>query len=85
MQKSDIPNFISTSGVFNAQDLEQLASIDQIPSDQEIDSFKYEPEIQELLNAFIGDENTRITHQLLKAKEFLNKGRIEEAWKLMLL
>lgn len=85
MQKSDIPNFISTSGVFNAQDLEQLASIDQIPSDHEIDSFKYEPEIQELLNAFIGDENTRITHQLLKAKEFLNQGRIEEAWKLMLL
>lgn len=85
MQKSDIPHFISTSGVFNAQDLEQLASIDQIPSDQEIDSFKYEPEIQELLNAFIGDENTRITHQLLKAKEFLNQGRIAEAWKLMLL
>lgn len=85
MQKSDIPHFISSSGVFNAQDLEQLVSIDQIPSDQEIDSFKYEPEIQELLNAFIGDENTRITHQLLKAKEFLNQGRIEEAWKLMLL
>ncbi|WP_185212233.1 hypothetical protein [Sphingobacterium mizutaii] len=85
MQKSDIPNFISSSGVFNVQELEQLASIEEIPSDGEIDSFKYEPEIQELLNAFIGDESTRITHQLLKAKEFLNQGRVEEAWKLMLL
>ncbi|MGX1641263.1 MULTISPECIES: hypothetical protein [unclassified Sphingobacterium] len=85
MQKSDIPNFISSSGVFNVQELEQLASIEAIPTDGEIDSFKYEPEIQELLNAFIGDESTRITHQLLKAKEFLNQGRVEEAWKLMLL
>ncbi|MBV2225789.1 hypothetical protein [Sphingobacterium sp. NPDC055346] len=85
MQKSDIPNFISSSGVFNVQELEQLASIEEIPTDGEIDSFKYEPEIQELLNAFIGDESTRITHQLLKAKEFLNQGRVEEAWKLMLL
>lgn len=85
MQKSDIPNFISSSGVFNVQELEQLASIEAIPTDGEIDSFKYEPEIQELLNAFIGDESTRITHQLIKAKEFLNQGRVEEAWKLMLL
>ncbi|WP_313512995.1 hypothetical protein [Sphingobacterium sp.] len=85
MQKSDIPNFISSSGIFNVQELEQLASIKEIPTDGEIDSFKYEPEIQELLNAFIGDESTRITHQLLQAKEFLNQGRVEEAWKLMLL
>ncbi|WP_313259377.1 hypothetical protein [Sphingobacterium sp.] len=85
MQKSDIPKFISSSGVFNVQELEQLASIEAIPTDGEIDSFKYEPEIQELLNAFIGDESTRITHQLLKAKEFLNQGRVEEAWKLILL
>lgn len=85
MQKSDIPNFIRSSGIFNVQELEQLASIQEIPSDGEIDSFRYEPEIQELLNAFIGDESTRIKHQLLKAKEFLNQGRVEEAWKLMLL
>lgn len=82
---SEIPRFIIQSGFFNHQDLLKLSSLDGIPTDQEIDQFKYEPEIQELLNAFIGDETTRITHQLLKAKEFLDKNEVDKAWKLALL
>jgi len=85
MQKSDIPSIIVNSGLFNETDLEKLISIDHIPSDLEIDLFKYEPEIQELLNAFIGDESTRMTHQLLKSKEFLDNNEILKAWKMALL
>ena len=85
MQKTDIPAFITDSGIFNDPELLKLASIEQLPSDQEIDAFKYEPEIQELLNAFIGDESTRITHQLLKAKDYLQRDEVKKAWMLALL
>ncbi|MFD1167304.1 hypothetical protein ACFQ2C_17025 [Sphingobacterium daejeonense] len=85
MHITELPSFIVNSGIFNENDLDKLASIDRFPTDEEIDVFKFEPEIQELLNAFIGDENTRMTHQLLKAKEFLDQNEIQKAWKLVLL
>ncbi len=85
MLLSEIPKFIIDSGIFDASDLRDLATLEKIPSDEEIDAFQYEPEIQELLNAFIGDESTRLIHQLLKAKEFLGKGDIHKAWKLALI
>ena len=80
----EIPTFIKQSGVFTEEDLNQLANIQAIPSEDEIDSFQYDSEIQELLNAFIGDDTTRLTHQLLKAKEFIAKGEINKAWKIAL-
>lgn len=85
MHITELPSFIVNSGIFNENDLDKLVSIDRFPTDEEIDVFKFEPEIQELLNAFIGDENTRMTHQLLKAKEFLDQNEIQKAWKLALL
>ena len=85
MQKTDIPSFITNSGIFNDSELEKLSSIEQLPTDQEIDAFKYDSEIQELLNAFIGDESTRITHQLLKAKDYLQRDEVKKAWMLALL
>lgn len=80
----DIPAFIKQSGVFTEEDLIQLANAEALPSEEEIDAFQYDSEIQELLNAFIGDDTTRLTHQLLKAKEFIAKGEINKAWKIAL-
>ncbi|MGM1429872.1 hypothetical protein ACS126_11490 [Sphingobacterium lactis] len=85
MQITEIPRFIVHAGIFSQEDLEHLARIDRVPTDQEIDAFQFEPEVQELLNAFIGDETTRRTHQLLKAKEYLAHGELEKAWKMALL
>ncbi len=80
-----IPDFIRQSLLFDEAELDLLASLGAVPSAQEIDEFQYEPEIQELLNAFIGDEQSRLTHQLLKAKEFLQTGDLVKAWKIALI
>jgi len=81
----DIPEFIRESGVFNSDELHRLATIARVPTPMEIDDFAYEPEIQELLNAFIGDPQTRRTHQLQQARAFLLEGRVTDAWKIALL
>lgn len=82
MNKNDLPGFMRNSEVFTDEELESLVNLKEKPTEQEIDAFKYDPEIQELLNAFIGDETTRLTHQLLKAKSFLREGKVAEAWKV---
>jgi len=81
----EIPNFVTASNIFSEEEINKLKSIDQLPAETERDAYQYQPEIQELLNAFIGDESTRITHQLLKAKELIQRNELLNAWKIILL
>ncbi|QBQ41561.1 hypothetical protein E2P86_10535 [Sphingobacterium psychroaquaticum] len=85
MDYNKIPSFIRESVILDASDLSRLASIDHIPSDQEVDAIRSIPEIQELLNAFIGDVSTRTTHLEIKAKERIAANDIPMAWKVLLL
>lgn len=81
----EIPAFIREAAIFSAEELRALATVEQLPTPSEIDAFRYNPEIQDLTNAFIGDPDTRGTHQLLLAKEFLQQGKVVSAWKIALL
>lgn len=81
----EIPNFVTASNIFTEEEINALKSIKQLPEETEIDAYQYQPEIQELLNAFIGDESTRRTHQLLKAKELIQRNEVLNAWKIILL
>ncbi|MGN0020949.1 MAG: hypothetical protein ACI35Z_09150 [Sphingobacterium hotanense] len=81
----EIPNFVTASNIFTEEDINALKSVKQLPEETEIDAYQYQPEIQELLNAFIGDESTRRTHQLLKAKELIQRNEVLNAWKIILL
>lgn len=80
-----LPKMIKDSSVFSLEEKEVLASIDCIPTDVEVDEIRYLPQIQELLNAFIGDENTMNTHLQLLAQDYLKSGNIQMAWKIILL
>lgn len=81
----EIPNFVTASNIFTEEEINALKSVKQLPEETEIDAYQYQPEIQELLNAFIGDESTRRTHQLLKAKELIQRNEVLNAWKIILL
>lgn len=81
----EIPNFVTASNIFTDEEINALKSVKQLPEETEIDAYQYQPEIQELLNAFIGDESTRRTHQLLKAKELIQRNEVLNAWKIILL
>lgn len=84
MKLTDIPAFIRESSL-TAVELNQLMTQVQLPDDDEIDAIRVLPEIQELLNAFIGDETSRGTHLVLKAQAYLAKGSVDMAWKVLLL
>ncbi len=80
-----IPRFISESVILSKEEIAQLASLAAMPTDEEVDAIRGLADIQELWNAFIGDETTRTTHLQLKAKGYLAAGQVSMAWKVLLL
>lgn len=85
MKFSDLPPFVKVSPVFTAVELQQLLHVEQLPDDIEVDEIRDQPEIFDLLNAFIGDESSRLIHLQLYAQILLKRGEIEQAWKVILL
>lgn len=85
MQFSDLPPFIKISAVFTEDELLQLLTVCQLPDDAAIDAIRDEPEIFDLLNAFIGDDSSRALHLQLYAQVLLKNNEVEQAWKVILL
>lgn len=85
MSYNNLPAFIRNSVVFTVEEKEKLANIVELPTDLEVDEFRMEPIIQELTNAFIGDDSTRNIYLQEKAKEYLEANDILSAWKVILL
>ena len=52
---------------------------------EEIEMYAQAPGIKELLDATIGDSQTRELQLHLKAKQLLEEGSVDEAWKILLL
>ncbi len=85
MHINELPKFIRNSTVLTVEDLALLCQQERMPSDFEIQGMRDIPEIQDLLNAFIGDDSSRDIHLQLHAKTYLQSHQIEEAWKILLL
>jgi flavin reductase (DIM6/NTAB) family NADH-FMN oxidoreductase RutF len=80
-----IPFTIRNSKILTGNNLGQLGNVEVLPNDEEIDAYAQSPEIKELLDATIGDSQTREVQLHLKAKELLDAGRVGEAWKVLLI
>lgn len=80
-----IPFAIRNSKVLTGNNLGQLGNVEALPNDNEIDAYAQSLEIKELLDATIGDTQTRETQLHLKAKELLDEGKVHEAWKVLLI
>ena len=80
-----IPYAIRNSKILTGNNLGQLGNVEALPTDEDIDEYSQSPEIKELLDATIGDSQTRETQLHLKAKQLLDEGRVEEAWKVLLV
>lgn len=81
----NLPAFIKESNILSIQDKEKLMNVSTLPSEIDVDQIRSLSFIQELMNAFIGDDTTRDTHLQLKAKEFLQIEDVDMAWKILLL
>jgi flavin reductase (DIM6/NTAB) family NADH-FMN oxidoreductase RutF len=79
-----IPFAIRNSKILTGNNLGQLGNVEALPGEEEIYAYAQSPEIKELLDATIGDNQTREIQLHLKAKELLDQGRVEEAWQVLL-
>jgi flavin reductase (DIM6/NTAB) family NADH-FMN oxidoreductase RutF len=79
-----IPFVIRNSKILTGNNLGQLGNVTSLPTDEEIYDYAQLPEIKEILDATIGDSQTREMQLHLKAKQLLDEGRVEEAWKTLL-
>jgi flavin reductase (DIM6/NTAB) family NADH-FMN oxidoreductase RutF len=80
-----IPYAIRNSKILTGNNLGQLGNVETLPTDEETEAFSQSPEIKDLLDATIGDSQTREIQLHLKAKQLLDEGRVEEAWKVLLM
>src|ERR1700748_2012742 len=81
----NIPHAIRNSNILTGNNLGQLGNVEALPGDNEIEEYCQCDEIKDLLDATIGDSQTRELQLHLKAKQLLDEGRVEEAWKVLLI
>jgi flavin reductase (DIM6/NTAB) family NADH-FMN oxidoreductase RutF len=80
-----IPYAIRNSKVLTGNNLGQLGNVEALPTDEQIEDYSQSPEIKDLLDATIGDGQTRELQLHLKAKQLLDDDRVDEAWKVLLI
>ena len=80
-----IPFAIRNSKVLTGNNLGQLGNVEMLPAADQIFAYAQLPEIKDLLDATTGVKQIRELQIHLKAKELLDKGRIEDAWKVLLI
>ncbi len=80
-----LPQHIRTSAVLTGNHLGQLANVEQLPGDEEVEQLLLDPDIRELMNAFLGDKATLQIHLHRRAAALLDEGETAMAWKVLLL
>lgn len=80
-----LPEHIKNSKILTGNHLGQLGNVEQLPLEEEIQKYSLNSEIKDILDSTIGDANTRLLQIHLKAAELLEDGRVEDAWKVLLV
>jgi len=80
-----IPFAIRNSKILTGNNLGQLGNVEILPPDDAIAAYAQQDAVKEILDATIGDSQTREMQLHLKAKELLEDGKVDEAWKVLLV
>ncbi len=78
-----IPEYIRNSKILTGNNLGQLANVENIPTNMEVEEFKNSNEIKEVMNTYEIDKLENSLHHI--AKKYLENGKVEVAWKILLL
>lgn len=79
-----LPRAIRNSDILSGNNLGQLGNVETLPSDEEIENFKSDPELRQIFDATIGDSRTRERELHQYAKKLLEAGNVRDAWKTLL-
>lgn len=79
----NVPSEILSSDILTGNDLGQLAGIEELPNETDVNDYK----LIELSDLFVSleDEQVKLEQELhLKAQQLLKEDKLEEAWKTLL-
>ncbi|OOG75400.1 flavin reductase family protein [Algoriphagus sp. A40] len=79
-----IPDEIKNSPILSGNNLGRLGNVMVLPTVEEISEFSNSEEIREMRVRFKNDPDSWVDHLHLRAKEELEKGNVETAWKFLL-
>ena len=79
-----IPEEIRNSPVLTGNNLGRLGNVEQLPSEEEVLLFSQSEEIQEMKKRFRLDPESWLDHLHQWAKEELEEGNVEKAWRILL-
>lgn len=80
-----IPLAIRLSDTLTGNNLGQLGNVESLPTDEDIEAFKSDTELKQILDATIGDVTNRERELHQYAKILLDQGKVTEAWKVLLV
>jgi flavin reductase (DIM6/NTAB) family NADH-FMN oxidoreductase RutF len=80
-----IPFAIRNSNILTGNNLGQLGNVEALPTDEETEAYSQSAEIKEILDATIGDSQTREVQLHLKAKQLLDEDKVNEAWMVLMI
>ncbi len=81
----NIPEAIRNSDVLTGNNLGQLGNIERLPASDDVDSYKNSAAIKEVMETHGKNANELKKHLHSIAKELLEQGRVEDAWKALLI
>lgn len=70
--------------VLTGNNLGRLGNVEKLPSSEELEEYGKHPVVQEYKVRFQNDEESFVFHMHQFAKEKLEEGFAEEAWKILL-
>ncbi len=79
-----IPEVIRTSPILTGNNLGRLGNVMELPTEEEVRGFSNSEEIQEMRIRFKNDPDSWLDHLHMRAKEELEAGNVELAWKILL-
>lgn len=79
-----IPDEVRNSTVLTGNNLGRLGNVEKLPTQEEIDAFSHDPTIREMRTRFINDKESFMDHLHQYAKELLELGDLDTAWKVLL-
>lgn len=80
-----IPFHIRNSEVLTGNDLGQLGNVESLPDEKAVSEFREMPEITEFFKNINSNPENRELVIHLAAKELIHAGKVDDAWKLLLL
>lgn len=79
-----LPESIRLSAILTGNHLGQLANVEKLPSQEEVERFSADPAVKELFDLYSADILLLQGALHKKAAELLDSGKVSEAWKVLL-